>query len=351
MILAMAPVLRAGCLVVGVVIVVSVIGSAARTVVLPQGRTPRIARTTFAVSNWLGRFLGSAVRAPMRRHRLMSGVPAFALLSMPVTWLTGALVGFTFVFRALGANTWRQAYETAGSSLFTLGFTNLTGFWALSTEFLAAAISISILALLVVTYLPTMYSVYSSREAITTAFETAAGVPPEAAEMLSRLHRIAGLERLDDVCSDWQEWFNTSRETHTAIPIVVLFRSAEADRSWVVTVAAVLDTMALRISAIDEPHDATVPLCIRSGYLCLRDICRAHRIAFDPDPAPDSPIAITKADFYVSYDKLSDAGLPMNPREQAWKDFAGWRVNYDSLIDSLCTFTSTDPPTLSKRAD
>jgi hypothetical protein len=48
---------------------------------------------------------------------------------------------------------------------------------------------------------------------------------------------------------------------------------------------------------------------------------------------------------------LEDAGLPLYPREQAWRDFKGWRVNYDSLINDLCKLLTVTPPTLTKRAE
>lgn len=89
-------------LIAGALVVVSVVGSAARTVVLPDGRTTRMARLTFAVANWTGRVLSSVFPSENRKHLILSGVPAFALLSMPVVWLTGALAGFTLMFKALG---------------------------------------------------------------------------------------------------------------------------------------------------------------------------------------------------------------------------------------------------------
>lgn len=336
-------------LVLGALVVITVISSAARTVVLPDGHTPRMARATFAVAKAVGSALRPMVRSPQRRHTMLSGVPAFALLGMPVVWLAGALVGFTLVFKALGESGWRDAYGTAGSSLFTLGFSNLGTLPAVTAEFLAAAISISILALLIVTYLPTLYGVYSRREALVSALETSAGARPEAAEMLVRYHRIAGLDRLDQLWQEWGSWFDESRETHTALPMVVLFRSASAERSWILSVAAVLDAAALRIAAVDEPYDPVAPLCVRSGYLCLRDIAAPHRIGFDPDPSPDDPISIGRDDFDASYDKLLTAGLPVHPREQAWVDFSGWRVNYDTLVCRLAQLLSVDPPPLTKR--
>ena len=36
---------------------------------------------------------------------------------------------------------------------------------------------------------------------------------------------------------------------------------------------------------------------------------------------------------------MADAGLPLKDRDQAWRDFAGWRVNYDEPLIRLATLT------------
>ena len=42
------------------------------------------------------------------------------------------------------------------------------------------------------------------------------------------------------------------------------------------------------------------------------------------------------SEFTEVYDRLEAAGVPLKPdREQAWRDFAGWRVNYDTVLLTL----------------
>ena len=37
------------------------------------------------------------------------------------------------------------------------------------------------------------------------------------------------------------------------------------------------------------------------------------------------------------YDRLAAAGIDLNPdRDEAWRAFAGWRVNYDVVLIALC---------------
>jgi hypothetical protein len=81
-------------------------------------------------------------------------------------------------------------------------------------------------------------------------------------------------------------------------------------------------------------------LCIRSGTLALREIAAYYDIPFDPDPEPDARISIAHSEFIDAYERLGAAGAPVRPdRERAWRDFSGWRVNYDTVLIGLATLT------------
>ena len=44
------------------------------------------------------------------------------------------------------------------------------------------------------------------------------------------------------------------------------------------------------------------------------------------------------------YDALAAEGIPLKPdRDQAWRDFAGWRVNYDAVLVALAVLTIAPP--------
>ena len=61
-----------------------------------------------------------------------------------------------------------------------------------------------------------------------------------------------------------------------------------------------------------------------------------YNIPFNPDPEPAGPIAIQRTEFDEAYDALASAGIAMNEdRDQAWRDFVGWRVNYEAPLLGL----------------
>jgi hypothetical protein len=72
----------------------------------------------------------------------------------------------------------------------------------------------------------------------------------------------------------------------------------------------------------------------------LRAIGSYFGIGFDPDPSPDDPISVDRAEFDEVLDRLAAAGVPLKPdRDQAWRDFSGWRVNYDHVLIALAGMT------------
>ncbi len=102
-----------------------------------------------------------------------------------------------------------------------------------------------------------------------------------------------------------------------------------------------LDAAALTASTVDIPRDSRADLCIRAGYLALQNIASFFEIPHDPRPRPDDPISISRAEFDSAYDRLAAANIPLRPdRDDCWKHFAGWRVNYDSVLLALAELTA-----------
>ena len=195
---------------------------------------------------------------------------------------------------------------------------------------------------LLIAYLPTMYAAFSRREALVTLLEVRAGSPPSALTMLIRFHLIHGLDHLTDMWEAWEVWFAELSESHTSLPAVAFFRSPQPEHAWITAAGAVLDTAALAQSVLDCPPNPKASLCIRAGYLALRRIADFFALPYPPDPHfPAQPISISRTEFDAACDELAGHGVPLKAdRDLAWGDFAGWRVNYDTVLLALCTLTT-----------
>jgi hypothetical protein len=344
--------LRILAVIAGVAIVVAAIGSAVKTVVLPRATASRISRSVFLLLRWVFRIVTRPSMSFERRDRILGAYAPLGLIALLATWLTLVLIGFTSMFWGIENTGWRAAFDLSGSSLLTLGFARPDGLGTTALIFVEAGIGLFLLALLI-TYLPSIYAAFSRREVGIAALEVRAGSPPSAKEMIWRYERLERLTEIHEVWIEWQRWFAEVEESHTSYPVLVFFRSPHADHSWVTSAGAVLDAASIVVSSVDIPRDVEAEFCIRSGYLCLRGIADYFQIAHDPDPRPDDPISVTRAEWETLVAELERAGVPLKPdRDQAWRDLAGWRVNYDTVLLALASLTDAPPaPWSSDRTD
>jgi hypothetical protein len=327
----------------GSFIILATLMSAVRTVVVPRGVPVRLGRRVFLIMRRLFELRIGKDRSYARRDRVFALYAPLTLLVLLLTWVALEFVGYTLVYLGLGIQPVRQAVEVSGSSLLTLGFSHPNDLGASIASFTQAAVGLILLTLLIA-YLPMLYGVFSRREAAVTTLESRAGAPPSAAEFLERLWRIEFFDHLSDVWTRWEDWFVELAETHTSFPALAFFRSPEPDHSWVTAAGTVLDTAALSCAVLERPRDPRAELMIRAGYLALRRIAAFFGFVFDPDPRPADPVSITRQEFDQVCSRLSAAGVPLKPdRESAWRDFAGWRVNYDTVLLELAALTQAPP--------
>src|SRR5207248_1749746 len=117
-------------------------------------------------------------------------------------------------------------------------------------------------------------------------------------------------------------------------------RSPDPQLSWVTSAGCVLDAASFINSTIDTTWQPMASLCVRSGFLSLRAVAEFFGIEFDSDPQPDDPISISRQEWDEVCDRLAGAGVPLKAdRDQAWRDWSGWRVNYDAVLVGLAGLT------------
>jgi hypothetical protein len=330
--------LRVAAFVLGLAVVVATFASAVRTVVIPRAIPARLTRVVFLTMRWLFRLRARPKRSYQERDRIMALYGPVSLLILLVVWITLVLVGYTLMFWGLGRSM-EQAFHLSGASVLTLGFAAPDTTVDTVLTYTEAALGLILLALLI-TYLPSIYAVFSRRENLVAGMEVRAGSPPSAVEILQRSWRVDGFEKLNVLWRRSEQWFLELQETHTSFPAVVFFRSPQPEHSWITAAGSILDCASLRLSVIDRPFDADAAYCIRAGYLALQRIAAFFRIPFDPTPQPTDVISVTRDEFDDACDELARQGLPLkDDRDQAWRDWAGWRVNYDRPLVALAGLT------------
>jgi hypothetical protein len=319
----------------GLVIVGATFSSVVGTIVLPRGVRSRIAYAVWRAIHQP--FMAAAGR--MRRYeskdRLLGLLGPVSLLALLAAWLLLFLLGYALLFLALTGDGFMAALRLSGSSLFTLGLAASPREAATVVTFVAAATGLVVIALQV-GYLPTIYGAYNRRETLVNMLESRAGEPAWGVELLAREQLIGSLDSLEPFFNEWERWAADLTESHVNYPWLLSFRSPYPLRSWVVSLLAVLDAAALYLALVPDRAPSAARHCLRTGFLGLRALAGVLRIELDTDPRPDAPIALTYEEFSDGLDRLQAVGFPMErSREEAWRQFRGWRVNYEAAAYQL----------------
>jgi hypothetical protein len=332
-------VLHVVAFVAGATLVLWVLSSAVRMVVLPRDEVVPLTKAVFQAVRPFFRLRLRRANTYLERDKAMARFAPTALVLIPGVWVGLSAIGFTGVFYGLGAQPLSKAFRLAGSSLLTLGFVSAEGPGQYVAAFVAATIGLGLGALLI-SYLPSIYAAFQRREVLVTRFAGRAGDPPSPLVVIRRHQFMGRLEAIDELWDEWETWFADVEESHTSQPSLVWFRSISPTRSWITAAGAALDTCALRVSTLDLPRQARPEVCIRAGFLCLRRIATLFNIPYDPDPRPDDPISITREEYDELIGELQALDVPLKPDlDQCWRDFAGWRVNYDAALIGLANLT------------
>jgi hypothetical protein len=324
-------------LLAGIIIVILTLSSALSTFVLPRSARSQLNRIVFGFLRRIFDFFTHFAKTYHRRDAIMAYYAPIGLMLLLPSWYLLILIGYAAIYWAVGVGDVFEVFRLSGSSLLTLGFEISKTPLVTMLAFSEAMIGLMLVGLLIA-YLPTMYAAFSRREQVVNMLEVRAGSPPSALEMLLRFNRIHGLEKLSDYWRTWEAWFADVEESHTTLPALIFFRSPRPENSWVTAAGAVLDAAAITLSAVEIPYEASAALCSRAGYLTLRRIANYFDIPNPQDPHyPENPICVEREEFEDVLNQLATAGLPIKTdREQAWHDFAGWRVNYDRALILLC---------------
>lgn len=321
--------------VLGLGIVLGTWSSVLRTLVIPRGLASRLTAVVSRTVRVAFDVVASRFSSYETKDAILVGQGPAVLIGLLVVWVLLFLGGFSLMF--LGANHagYTQALREAGASLFTLGnvatprvLPTLIGFAAAATGLVVVALQIA--------YLPTLYGAFNRRETLVTTLESRAGAPAWGPEILARHQIVQTVDALPAFYAEWERWAADVAESHANYPVLITFRSPKPLRSWIVGLLAVLDSAAMHLALNPSLRHNEARLCLRMGFTSLRDICRAMRIPYDPDPHPDAPLSLTYEDFLAGVARLEAVGYPMERSpEEAWPHVRGWRVNYESMVFAI----------------
>lgn len=303
--------------------------SVLRSLVVPRGASALVGAKDRCL-RFLFRLVAHGTRGYTARDAVLSFLAPMTIVTSLVMWLLMYFVAYALMLMGVSGLDAPAALREAGSSLFTLGFASSDRSSLTAIDFVAAATGPIVIGLLI-GYLPAIYSSYQRRESDVTMLLARAGEPNWAPELLARHSMVGNLSGLDELWVTWERWAADVVESHTNFPALMYMRSSRAQRSWLVGLMSVMDAAAMHMSLNPQLPQGNMRVCLRQGIVCIQELARTAHIPFDPDPSPDTPSAVTAADFGKACDRLSRAGYTWTvPPEQAYLHFRGWRANYEA---------------------
>jgi hypothetical protein len=199
-------------------------------------------------------------------------------------------------------------------------------------------------------YLPTLYAAFNRRESQVTMLDSRAGVPSWGPELLARTHYglgsgVSAMEELPELFEDWERWSADVSESHATYLALINFRSPRPLSSWLTAQLAVLDAAALYLSLVpDAPGAVSARLCLRGGFTCLGTIARARGYAIPEEADPNDGISLTYEEFVDAIERLAVVDFPVRRTSQeAWVEFVGWRINYESAAFAIARAIDAPP--------
>jgi hypothetical protein len=330
--------------VVGVLIVIVAATSVIGTLIVPRPVASRVTRRIDRLVNVAFLSLTKHTKEYTRRDRIESTHAATLLLCQIAAWLLLFFVGFSLLFWPL-AGSITAAFHTAGPALWEIGNDRASGA-AEQTILDIASITGIITVTLQIAYLPTLYSAFNRRETDVALLNARAGVPSWGPELLARTYYALGtgvstIDTLPGLYEGWERWASDVAESHTTYLPLVRFRSPRPLSSWVTGLLAVLDSAALVLTLCPQlarQYSVEVParLCLRSGFLCFREVAKAMGFDVPEEPDPSGGIALSYAEFLDAIERMNRVKFPIERKpEDAWPDFVGWRVNYEQAAYAI----------------
>jgi hypothetical protein len=330
--------------IIGLLIVLGTVTSVLFTLVLPR-QPVGLERITLVVNRVvrLGFVaLSRLAKTYETKDAILAPTAPVALIAQLLFWAASLTLGFGLMLVPT-EHSLSDGLLQALTALFTVGAIHLGGRENTGIDIAVGAIWVVIVALQIA-YLPSLYNSYSRREGLVALLESRAGDPAWGPELLARHQLVGIIDTLPELYAKWEEWAADVAESHTTYPILLLFRSPEPWLSWMIGLLAVLDAGAMHLALAPSTAPSQARLCLRMGFTLMNRIAGSMGWEVDLDPDPDGPIALEFAEFEQAVAMLSSYGFPMErTAEEAWADFRGWRVNYETVAYRLADRLTAPP--------
>ena len=339
--------LRGGALVLGLMLLWAAIMAAVGVMLVPRPSNQKIALLVTRACHVLFRAIAHRARNYVQLDRFLAVQGPTTVLLYLALFLAIFVTAFSFLFYGATGCSPTAAFYRAGSGMSTLGMVDITGAPGYIAMFVAAFTGTTVVSVFI-GFLLTLYTAYMARETQMSKLAMTCGEPAWGPEMLVRL-RILQENWQPDAVEKVIDWLCAMRISQYIYPLLNHFRSPVRDRHWTVTLLAVMDAAALRLTTVAGGRNMDLVRVLAQGAdtfhaLKMSEISRTaggtsegamltwaieESLLGDrceglaPDPG------ITRAEWDQTVDFMVSHGIEVvEDRQAAWEAFSRVRRHY-----------------------
>lgn len=339
--------LRGGALVLGLMLLWAAIMAAVGVMLVPRPSNQKIALLVTRACHVLFRAIAHRARNYVQLDRFLAVQGPTTVLLYLTLFLAIFVTAFSFLFFGATGCSPTAAFYRAGSGMSTLGMVDIAGAPGYIAMFVAAFTGTTVVSVFI-GFLLTLYTAYMDRETQMSKLAMTCGEPAWGPEMLVRL-RILQESWQPDAVEKVIDWLCAMRVSQYIYPLLNHFRSPVRDRHWAVTLLAVMDAAALRLTTVAGGRNMDMVRVLAQGAdtfhaLKMSEISRTaggtsedamltwaieesllgdRGEGLAPDPG------ITRAEWDRTVDFMVSHGIEVvEDRQAAWEAFSRVRRHY-----------------------
>jgi Ion channel len=308
-----------------------------KSVVLPRPAINKfvlIRREFFMLWNfWLW---ANERQSPARREGWLATFGPVAVLVMFATWAVIFMFGYAFIIdgfrdqiKPAPTDFWDSFYFSA-TTLVPLSYGDLVpeGLGARVTVIFESATGVGVAAL-VITLLFSLYAAFQEREELVVTLDAIAGAPPSGVQILETVAERQMPGKLEETFDEWRAWMAAVLESHLAYPVLFYFRSSHDNEAWLNSFGAVMDAVALVLSAVDGPSQGSAKLTLTIGNHLIEDMVWYFNFQRSDD------VGVERVEFDQALERLERVGYKVHDGDKAWEHFSKIRSKYAFGLNSM----------------
>jgi hypothetical protein len=167
---------------------------------------------------------------------------------------------------------------------------------------------------------------------IISLLDARAGSPPTAVELLRRHRQDHGLDALDRMFRDWEQWSAELLESHLSYPVLAYYRSQHDNQSWLGALTTVLDATALVMSGIEGVPSNQARLTFAIARHAIVDLSQVFNVRPDRYKAD----RLNEEELTRVLTALHAAGMPHV--DKAGERLTRYRQMYEPYAGSLAHY-------------